>query len=75
MAQRIIVDTEACQGHGLCYGLLPEVLEMDESGHSRVVCDHIPDSLLDRARDVVLICPEEALEIVDVPNPDESETE
>jgi ferredoxin len=62
---RIVLDAEACQGHGRCYTLAPNVFDSDEVGHC-VLLTEIPapgDEAL--ARSAVENCPEQALEIVE----------
>lgn len=65
MTQRLTIDRTACAGHGLCYGDAPEILDCDEQGDPVLIADPIPESLVDRARRVISICPERALGLVD----------
>lgn len=57
MSKRITVDPIACDGHGMCAELLPELISLDDWGypiiHSRDVPEHLT-GLARRARDV---CP------------------
>ncbi len=57
----LFVDRSACAGHGLCYGAAPELLDSDDQGDPVPVADPVPEPLLDRARHVVSLCPEQAL--------------
>jgi len=61
MAQHLTIDRTACAGHGLCYGNAPEILGCDEQGDPVLIADPIPDTMVDRARRVVSLCPERAL--------------
>lgn len=61
--QRLRVNPIACDAHGLCAELLPEVVELDEWGYP-VVRDTVPDHLLDLARRAVAACPTLALSLV-----------
>ena len=63
---RIRVDWPACKARGLCYELLPEVLELDEWGYPLVTRD-VPAELLSEAREAVRACPTLALRLVDAP--------
>lgn len=60
-ARHLIVDRDACAGHGLCYGAAPEILDCDDQGDPIVTTDPVPEDRLDQARRVVDICPERAL--------------
>ena len=60
---RLRVDWPACQGRGLCYELLPEVVDLDEWGYP-VVTGEVPDDLLADARAAVRGCPQLALRLV-----------
>jgi ferredoxin len=60
---RIILDEEACTGHGRCYAIAPEVFGPDDMGHCEVV---VPEPLPEQeeaARNAVATCPEDALRI------------
>lgn len=63
---RIRVDPDKCQGHARCYGLVPELFEVDDYGNSSVRGDGtVPPELEDRARLAIANCPEFAVEEVD----------
>ncbi len=62
---RLELDQDACQGHGRCYALAPELFEADERGHCRLLIDLVPDGLESSARDGVDNCPERALTLSD----------
>ncbi len=62
---KIRVDPDKCQGHARCYGLAPELFEIDDYGSSTVVGDgSVPPGLEDRARLAIANCPEFAIEEV-----------
>lgn len=60
MSARLRVNPIACDAHGLCAELLPEVVELDEWGYP-LVHGPVPDHLLDLARRAVSACPTLAL--------------
>jgi len=59
---RIVLDPEACTGHGRCYALAPEAFDADDEGHCvlRIIGD-VPADLEPGARSGVGNCPEGAL--------------
>jgi len=60
---RIRVDAEKCQGHARCYGLVPELFDIDDYGQSSVIGDGtVPADLEDKARLAIANCPEYAIE-------------
>ena len=60
---RIRVDPDKCQGHARCYGLAPQLFEVDDYGLSTVVGDGVvPADLEDKARLAIANCPEFAIE-------------
>lgn len=64
-SQRLHVDWLACDGHGLCGELLPEVIDMDEWGFP--IFDKradVPKELVPHAREAVRRCPAMALKLV-----------
>lgn len=62
---RIRLDPDACQGHGRCYSLAPDLFDADELGHCVLLVDEVPPELLDEARNGVDNCPEQALRLED----------
>jgi len=61
-AQQLRVDWQACDGHGLCAELLPEVVRLDEWGFP-VVDRPVPAGLRRHARTAVSACPKLALRL------------
>jgi ferredoxin len=60
---RIRLDTDACQGHGRCYTLAPELFDSDDVGHCVLVADEVPAGMEQAARNGVENCPENALSL------------
>jgi ferredoxin len=58
---RIRVDPIACEAHGLCAELLPELIRLDDWGYPILAADPVPRGLLDHARRAVDACPRVAL--------------
>ena len=63
---RIVLDSEACQGHGRCYSLAPDLFEADEEGYSvLLVTGAVPPELHEAARLAADNCPEFAITLVE----------
>jgi ferredoxin len=63
---RITLDSSACQGHGRCYSLAPEVFDTDDEGYAvLLVTGEVPPALEEAARLAADNCPEYAITIVD----------
>ena len=60
---RLRVDWVACDGHGLCAALLPELVDLDEWGYPVLASDEVPDALRSHARSAVTRCPASALRL------------
>jgi ferredoxin len=62
---KVHVDSERCQGHTLCAMIAPEVFQLDDvDGHSTAIIDgEIPAELVEKAREAVRSCPEQAITI------------
>jgi ferredoxin len=58
---RAAVDWTACQGHGACADLLPEVITLDEWGYPIIQDRPVPPEAQRRARRAVNECPALAL--------------
>lgn len=63
---RLQINPEACQGHGRCYDLAPELFGDDDEGYGQVLGDGTvtPDREGD-ARLAVANCPERAIELIE----------
>jgi ferredoxin len=61
MTARIRVNPIACEAHGMCAEILPELIELDDWGYPIVDGAPIPPELLDLARRAADACPTLAL--------------
>jgi ferredoxin len=55
------VNPIACEAHGMCTELLPELITADPWGYPIVAPGYVPDDLLPLARRAVTACPTLAL--------------
>ena len=58
----------ACQGHGRCYTLAPQMLSSDDEGYVTIAGGDpidVPEELVELARDVQGTCPENAISLID----------
>ena len=63
MSRRLSVNPIACNGHGACAELLPELIALDDWGYPIVGNDPVPDALLGHAKRAVAACPTLALRL------------
>jgi ferredoxin len=61
VASHLRVDPIACDGHGNCHELLPELIAMDRWGYPIIDGRAVPPSLERDARRAVSMCPKLAL--------------
>jgi ferredoxin len=59
--ERLRVDPIACEAHGICAELLPELIAADEWGYPLIEDQRVPAELLDLAKRAVRSCPKRAL--------------
>lgn len=57
MSQRIRINPIACEGHGQCAELLPELIRLDDWGYPIVEEPEVPRDLEPLARRAVAACP------------------
>jgi ferredoxin len=62
VSSELLVDWPACRARGLCFELLPEVVELDDWGYP-LVTGPVPDGLEASAREAVRACPTLALRL------------
>ena len=61
---RIRFDRSACQGHGRCYSLAPQLFDSDDEGYAVLRVDgDVPADLEDDAVLAADNCPEFAIEV------------
>jgi len=58
---RLRVNPIACEAHGLCAELLPEIIRLDDWGYPIIETDEVPPELLGLARRAADACPTLAL--------------
>jgi len=61
MSHQLRVNPIACNGHGVCAELLPEIIDLDPWGYPIVRSAKVPPALLMHARRAVATCPTLAL--------------
>jgi ferredoxin len=61
MSARIRVNPIACEAHGLCAELLPELIRLDDWGYPILDSEAVPPELLNLARRAADACPTLAL--------------
>jgi ferredoxin len=64
MSEVLRVNPIACDAHGLCAELLPELVRLDDWGYPIVDERRVPKELLSHARRAVDACPTLALALV-----------
>lgn len=64
----LTIDFTACDGHGLCAELLPELVELDEWGYPVFRATTVPAGLVRDARSAVAACPMMALRLTPAPD-------
>jgi len=60
---RLRVNPIACQAHGLCAELFPEMISLDEWGYPILAPEPVPKELTGHARRAVSTCPVLALRL------------
>lgn len=62
---RIVVDRDACEGHGMCEAMAHEYFELDDDGVVEVLDPNPPQSDRKLVESAVKSCPVGALELID----------
>lgn len=64
LTRTLQVDWPRCTGRGVCHGVLPEIISLDEWGYP-IVTGAVTDDLLAGAREAVRMCPQLALRLTE----------
>ena len=62
---RITVDYDLCASTGNCMRACPEAFEVREDGYLYLLLDEPPQSLADKVREAVDMCPTGAISVTD----------
>jgi ferredoxin len=62
---KVDVDLDRCRGHGICWGLCPQVFDLTDDGWAEVLVDEVPPELEDKVHEAVRSCPEKAISVSD----------
>jgi ferredoxin len=63
---KVVIDTDACTGHGRCYMVAPSVFTSDDSGFGVVVTGaDLDPAQMAEARSAVANCPERAITLTE----------
>ena len=60
---KLRVNPIACEGHGVCAELLPELISLDEWGYPLLSAEPVPARLMRQAKRTVTDCPALALHL------------
>lgn len=66
MAFRIAIDSDLCQGHGVCEGEAPDVFELSKKGELTVLQPEPDESLRPQVELAAKYCPTHAITIVEL---------
>jgi len=69
VSSRLHLNPIACEAHGLCAELLPEMITLDDWGYPIIDERPVPSELLNHARRAADSCPTLALRVRPVPPP------
>ncbi len=69
LSRVLVVDPIACEGHGLCAELVPELITLDDWGYPIIDSRPIPGSLGPHVRRAVAACPTLAVLVRNVDEP------
>lgn len=58
---QVHVDDDQCKGHGVCWGLCPDVFELTDDGYAVTLVTDVPAQHEDAVRTAVAQCPEGAI--------------
>lgn len=62
---KVIVDHNLCEGNGRCVDVAPQVFELRDDDLSYVLVEHPPQTLHEKIKLAVRVCPRQAIRLVD----------
>ena len=64
MSHELRINPIACDAHGVCAELLPEIIELDPWGYPILASAEVPQGLVEHAKRAIAACPVLALTLV-----------
>ena len=68
MSLKVRINPIACDAHGLCVEMLPELMRIDDWGYTIIDTSEIPPELEALAQRAASQCPTQAIVIEEVPS-------
>ncbi len=62
---KVVVDQNLCEGNNRCQEAAPEVFEVGEDDHSRVLLEQPPSKLRAKIELAIRLCPRQAIRLVE----------
>jgi ferredoxin len=62
---RVVVDLELCEGNMKCMESAPEVFQVRDDDKSHLLMERPPESMRERVKRAVRICPRQAIKLVE----------
>jgi len=62
---RVYVDPELCMGCGVCESIAPDIFELGEELHAKVILDPVPEKYRFSVEEAIAECPEVAISLFD----------
>lgn len=60
---RVAVDVQRCSGIGLCEAAKPDLFEVGDDGHARLIRDVLPADQIADLEDVAAQCPTQSVSV------------
>ena len=61
---KLVLDTTACQGYGLCQNAAPELIDLDDDGYAELFGGGaVPGDQTGPAHQAAAMCPAQALKV------------
>lgn len=62
---KVVVDYDLCEANAVCMRILPEVFRVDDSDNLNILIEHPPESMREKLKEAVRLCPRQAISIVE----------
>lgn len=62
---RVFVDPDLCMGCGVCESIAPEIFELGDELHAKIILDPIPNHFRLVVEEAIAECPEVAIIITE----------
>jgi ferredoxin len=62
---KVVVDPDLCMGCGVCESIEPDIFELGDELHAKVILNPVPENYILSVEEAIAECPEVAIMLIE----------